>query len=799
MKSKWYYRLPVKLVALLLLFVFSVAACAGLFGVALCGDAGFYGEQSPRFADSGACWQIARSRRYDMEEILLNFADDESWTLSRQEYLAQMRAQYSAENSNLRIFFESQNNGTLTLEELLGMPERGELTDQYQLIAESVISISVSGGALGSWLRVDPYQEPVRTHYGIDEGYETEEQEFPETLITTYYYLDTDLPVYDEFMIAYNEFRQLEYIAYPALWLLIASALLSLVFWIYLMCAAGHRADTDKGVITLRFLDKIPYDLFAGACFLGLLGAGGLAAETLNLHRDLPVFQLLLAGCALLAVVLLIAFTLSSAVRWKSHTLLRNTIVWRVCAAVWHSLSSTAGKVGERIQPRERTPEELAQKQEQRAQAFQKIGSGARSTAGVFGRLFGAAGAVCAGILQNAGAVIAGLWHSLGRGFDILPLVWKGVLLFAGVGLLNVIMFLLMIDNGFFAFAAMLFDTLVLWYYLDILRQMVWLNEGAKKIAAGDLNYRLPTDAMKWEFKAHGEALNTIRGGIDAAVEERVQAVEERIKSDRMRSELLTNVSHDIKTPLTSIINYVDLLKKEQVEGEKAQEYIEVLDRQAVRLKKLLEDLLEASKASTGNITVNAAPTSVGELLRQVTGEYAEKLAAARLEPIMTLPGKEAVIFADGRLLWRVFDNMMANIVKYAMPQTRVYLDLQSDASMTVVAVKNVSRERLNIAADELMERFVRGDSSRSTEGSGLGLSIAQSLTELMGGTFSLMIDGDLFKVQISFSTLNEPLQKAEAPAAEPVQTTAVVGYPVPVEEAAPDEEAAPVEEKPES
>ena len=260
-------------------------------------------------------------------------------------------------------------------------------------------------------------------------------------------------------------------------------------------------------------------------------------------------------------------------------------------------------------------------------------------------------------------------------------------------------------------------------------------------------------------------------------MEERVKAVEERIKSDRMRSELLTNVSHDIKTPLTSIINYVGLLKKEEVPGEKAREYIDVLDRQSIRLKKLLEDLLEASKASTGNITVNAAPTNVGELLRQVVGEYTEKLADAQLEPIITLPSENATIYADGRLLWRVFDNLMANIVKYAMPQTRVYLDLRSDAKMTAAAVKNVSRDRLNIPADELMERFVRGDTSRATEGSGLGLSIAQSLTELMGGTFSLMIDGDLFKVEVRFPTFHN-VGKPETPAHEPDEFAAFTEKP---------------------
>ena len=245
-------------------------------------------------------------------------------------------------------------------------------------------------------------------------------------------------------------------------------------------------------------------------------------------------------------------------------------------------------------------------------------------------------------------------------------------------------------------------------------------------------------------LKEHGERLNSIRDGMKSAVER-------QMRSERMKAELITNVSHDIKTPLTSIINYVDLLKKEGLDSEHAAQYLEVLDRQSARLKKLTEDLVEASKASTGNITVNAEPTDLSLLLSQAAGEYEERLRNRSLEPVLTLPKNAPPVLADGRLMWRVFDNLLGNICKYAQPQTRVYLSFRAGEEAVSVTFKNVSAEPLNLPPEELIERFTRGDASRNTEGSGLGLSIAKSLTELQGGRFLLDIDGDLFKAMVTF------------------------------------------------
>ena len=272
--------------------------------------------------------------------------------------------------------------------------------------------------------------------------------------------------------------------------------------------------------------------------------------------------------------------------------------------------------------------------------------------------------------------------------------------------------------------------------------QMKSLKAAGEKLAAGEFEYKIDTKHMYWEFKHHAENLNSIGDGMAAAVEQ-------RMKSERLKTELITNVSHDIKTPLTSIINYVDLLERPHTPEEGA-EYLEVLERQSKRLKKLTEDLVEASKASTGNMSVTLAPTSTLEIINQSLAEYGQRMEAGKLSVLINVPEPAPAVRADGRLLWRVMDNLFNNVVKYAMPETRVYVDVRTSEGNAVISVKNISRAALNVSAGELMERFVRGDASRSTEGSGLGLSIAKSLTELQHGQFNISTDGDLFKAEIT-------------------------------------------------
>ena len=318
------------------------------------------------------------------------------------------------------------------------------------------------------------------------------------------------------------------------------------------------------------------------------------------------------------------------------------------------------------------------------------------------------------------------------------PLYWKAGLTWLILSLIEIPFF----SNyaPMWILEKLIFTPLLIWAVIGLRR----LQKGARELSSGDLGYTVNVDYMLPTLKEHGERLNSIRDGMQSAVER-------QMRSERMKAELITNVSHDIKTPLTSIINYVDLLKKEGLDSEHAAQYLEVLDRQSARLKKLTEDLVEASKASTGNITVNAEPTDLSLLLSQAAGEYEERLRSRSLESVLTVPKNAPPVLADGRLMWRVFDNLLGNICKYAQPQTRVYLSFRADEEAVSVTLKNVSAEPLNLPPEELMERFTRGDASRNTEGSGLGLSIAKSLTELQGGSFLLDIDGDLFKATVTF------------------------------------------------
>ena len=329
-----------------------------------------------------------------------------------------------------------------------------------------------------------------------------------------------------------------------------------------------------------------------------------------------------------------------------------------------------------------------------------------------------------------------------------IPLIPKTVLIVLCITLLEFILLLANLWEGdnllilWIVEKAILIPT-VLWIAI-LLRK---LKKGGEAIAAGRLQEKIDTQYMPLDFGNFGQTLNHIGDGLG-------HAVDERMKSERMKTELITNVSHDIKTPLTSIVNYVDLIEKEEPENETMREYISVLKRQSARLKKLIEDLVEASKASSGTLSVEMARCEVGVLLEQTLGEYTEKLTEKGLSPVLTVPEDPIFILADGRRLWRVFDNLLNNICKYAQSGTRVYITLEHIGDRAVIIFRNISKEPLNISSEELMERFVRGDASRNTEGSGLGLSIARSLTELQNGHLSLSIDGDLFKASVSFAVI---------------------------------------------
>lgn len=274
------------------------------------------------------------------------------------------------------------------------------------------------------------------------------------------------------------------------------------------------------------------------------------------------------------------------------------------------------------------------------------------------------------------------------------------------------------------------------------------IMDGLKKISDGELQYKIKTDTLTGKQKVMAEYINNIGSGLDAAVEN-------SLKKERMQTELITNVSHDLKTPLTSIINYVDLMKRGNPTDPKIQEYLRILDEKSQRLKVLTEDVVEASKASTGNIKLEMNDIDFVEMVQQVIGEFEEKFQEKNLTMMVHFTDEPSIIYADGQRMWRVLENVFGNVVKYAMEGTRVYAEISNRNKKVTFSLKNISAQPLNISADELTERFIRGDVARNTEGSGLGLSIAKSLTELQGGEFKLYLDGDLFKVMITFAAKN--------------------------------------------
>ncbi|MCR5329972.1 MAG: HAMP domain-containing histidine kinase [Lachnospiraceae bacterium] len=358
-------------------------------------------------------------------------------------------------------------------------------------------------------------------------------------------------------------------------------------------------------------------------------------------------------------------------------------------------------------------------------------------------------------LLKRAGLLIlhglkkcAGL---IGRLIISIPMAWKAVALILADAAVNLLLLVLAFyhEEGVAILFLIVKTLLLAGFAIFVSMKIRTLREGAAQLAGGHLDLAIDTAGMLPEMKKHALDLNSIGNGMNLAIEQ-------KLKSERMKAELITNVSHDIKTPLTSIINYTGLIATENCDNDKHSQYSEVLLRQAERLKRLLEDLVEASKAATGNLDVSLAPCDAAVFISQASGEYEEKLEASQLSLVIRQPEENLRIMADGRRMWRIFDNLMNNIYKYSLPGSRVYLTLERFGDTARFIFKNTSKDVLDISEDELMERFVRGDSSRNTEGNGLGLSIAKSMAQLQNGTLRLETDGDLFKAILTFPLLEE-------------------------------------------
>ncbi len=475
--------------------------------------------------------------------------------------------------------------------------------------------------------------------------------------------------------------------------MVLVGAVGTLACLVFVFVSAGRRKGSEGA--SLNVADRLPLDLYAAICWaavFGLLLAVVAVADTMIdntwpflVTRNGVMFVVTVAICAYTGILIALAPFLSFATRLKvgGGIWWRNTLICWVCRLCWRVIKWCCGLVK---------------------------------------RFFG------------------WIWYMLRK----IPVVPGAALIAFIVIFVNFLLFVWMRGSYYSTapvFFMFLFDLVIFVAICFGAWQMKSLKAAGERMARGEIDEKIDTQHMYWEFKHHAENLNSIGDGMAAAVEQ-------RMKSERLKTELITNVSHDIKTPLTSIVNYVDLLQKPHT-PEQESEYLEVLDRQSKRLKKLTEDLVEASKASTGNMNVNIVRTNTREIIEQSLAEYGRRMEQGNLTVIVNIPDEPPHAMADGRLLWRVLDNLFNNVVKYALPGTRVYITSELDGGETVISVKNISRDPLNISADELMERFVRGDASRHTEGSGLGLNIAQSLVNLMHGKFSLSVDGDLFKAEI--------------------------------------------------
>ena len=647
--------------AIILLTLTVLAFIASALSVALLAAIGIYPD----------AYQTGR------DYVLGSLCDNYSYrTAENLYYGVRPEGMYTTSNYGFQLF---DQNGNLLYDGLQG--RTAQYSEEYSIgrwYDYSSLSETLAEDAPTAAITPVPTATPTPEAGSEEEKAGTQEEtEQEQPAVTTMKgYILQDRVTSDNISFVLDSFNRAYDLRYELIAIAVVSLILSILLFVFLMSAAGHRDGSDT--ITPNFIDRIPFDLFA--LIIALPGICGVALGVEVADRFAFANLLGLLVVFVLLELLLTLFFMSLATRLKLKNVLKSCLIYRALSWCWRF--------------------------------FKKM---CRALAALVHALplLGRAGFVVAAVLLVEFIFICATEHS------------TGAELF-----------------GWFIERAVLLALLV--YLLTCVKR---LRTGASKIAQGDMNYSIDTKYMHGDLLDHANDLNSIRDGIS-------RAVNERMKSEHFKTELITNVSHDIKTPLTSIVNYVDLLSKENMENEKAQEYIEVLQRQSARLKKLTEDLVEASKASTGNLAVNLERCELGVLLDQTAGEYGEKLSSQGLELILKKPEEPVTVMADGRHLWRILDNLMNNICKYAQPGTRVYLNLEQKDGKASMTFRNMSKYQLNISGDELMERFVRGDSSRNTEGSGLGLSIARSLAQLQGAQLDLVVDGDLFKVTVTFDAV---------------------------------------------
>ena len=486
---------------------------------------------------------------------------------------------------------------------------------------------------------------------------------------------------------------------------------------VFLCSVAGRKPDSTE--IKAGGFNALPLDLYGGGVLASCIALGYLAVEVIHHAQDASTVlaAMLLLGYGGCVLVVCFCFAVAAQVKMGNWHWLRNSIVGRcisvaleIIRGIFHLIPTLWSFALRIVKDIFKVVSALAV----------LLWSWMKKCLTVTGKLLKKCLVLCEKTLS------------------LLPLTWQWIV----VGGVLALWLLIAITgrNKFWVMPWGLASLATILYGSNCFGRLL---EGAKRMRSGDLESKVDDKYLVGCFREFAGELN---GLADVAM----VAAQNQLKSERMKTELITNVSHDIKTPLTSIINYVDLLEKPHT-PEEAQSYVEVLSRQSQRLKKLIDDLMEMSKASTGNIQVDIGEIDAVEAVTQALGEFADKLTAAGLTPVFHQSEEDILLLADGRLLWRAMSNVLSNAVKYALPGTRLYVDVSATQDKAIISVKNISGAQLNISAEELMERFVRGDSSRNTEGSGLGLNIAKSLMELQKGQLQLLVDGDLFKVTLVF------------------------------------------------
>lgn len=610
---------------------------------------------------------------------------------------------YSTDNSNVRyMIVKTVGDNTQIYTNLTDEP------DYYLSLAESMISGEISGGIIGHekdrYIYYSPADMVYRSNTNITENtvrqiFQSYDYAYPET-VKIWFSIDSTYSANDAFRQGFLGFNEYMPYLWPGVATAAAAGILYLMIWIYLICVTGRDADEEgKPYIRLSVFDEIPTEaalmIACGAMVLAF-GALIIVSEFTNIDpTDIvsiadEVFRYR-GSMIIAAAVIFVADFLAMFFFYSLVRRIRSKTLWK---------NSYLRRAGSRL------------------------------------IRFG--------------------WKVYDNG-DIVIRTW---LPYAAFLLFNIVMLSWAIYVDGYNENIVRFLTLLVQFAVDILvgnllyrnaKEQRGIVKGIETIAGGQLEYQVDTENLHGDNLTLARSVNSIGNGIK-------EAVEISMKDERMKADLITNVSHDIKTPLTSIINYVDLIKREQVEDEKIRSYIGVLDEKSQRLKQLTDDLVEASKISSGNISLQFEKINLTELMNQTIGEFSEKFEQKNLTTVMNINVQNAVIEADSRRIWRVMENLFNNVYKYAMEGTRVYVtidtlaqDAERNREMIEVSVKNISSMPLNCAPDELTERFIRGDESRTTEGSGLGLSIARDLTQAQHGTFEIRLDGDLFKVILTF------------------------------------------------